>query len=95
MMVGEMDYMDMFYGNVQNEASAQIQQQGPLMGHLLYAAFVILICIILMNLFIGLTVSDIQVVKCFGSFILTFASIFMGFALAFCILFFGVRIYNI
>jgi hypothetical protein len=57
MTVGEVDYQDMFYSN--NEQSVS----GPLMGHLLYALFVILICIILMNIFVGLTVSDIQVIR--------------------------------
>lgn len=56
MMVGEVDYMTTFYDDNNN---AQYQQ--PVMGHLLYATFVILVCIILMNLFVGLTVSDIQV----------------------------------
>lgn len=55
-MVGEVDYVDMFYGDNRTQ-----DQQGPVMGHLLYVTFVILVCVILTNLFVGLTVSDIQV----------------------------------
>ena len=55
MMTGEVDYTDMFYDNM-NDATT-----GPIVGHILYAAFVIIISIVLMNLLIGLTVSDIQV----------------------------------
>lgn len=54
MMVGEIDYQDMFYADNQEVV-------GPLFGHVLYAAFVIIVSIVLMNLVIGLTVKDIQV----------------------------------
>ncbi|CAL8080100.1 unnamed protein product [Orchesella dallaii] len=53
MMVGEIDYQDMFYGDGTSVT-------GPLLGHLLYAAFVLVVSIVLMNLVIGLTVKDIQ-----------------------------------
>lgn len=53
MMVGEIDYQDMFYGDD--------DVMGPLLGHFLYAAFVFVVSIVLMNLVIGLTVKDIQV----------------------------------
>jgi len=56
MVVGELDYQEMFYGD-----SKVVTENGPILGHLMYAAFAIVICVILMNLFIGLTVSDIQV----------------------------------
>ena len=54
-MVGEMEYQEMFYSEQREEAS------GPLVGHFLYATFVIVVAIVLMNLLVGLTVSDIQV----------------------------------
>lgn len=55
MMVGEIDYQDMFYSDDNGAVT------GPVMGHLLYASFVIVVSIVLMNLVIGLTVKDIQV----------------------------------
>ncbi|ODM97981.1 Transient receptor potential channel pyrexia, partial [Orchesella cincta] len=39
---------------------------GPLLGHLLYAVFVLVISIVLMNLVIGLTVKDIQELQAQG-----------------------------
>ncbi|CAG7722898.1 unnamed protein product [Allacma fusca] len=54
MMIGEMEYQDMFYSAEREEAS------GPFIGHVLYATFVIVVAIVLMNLLVGLTVSDIQ-----------------------------------
>ncbi|ODM89126.1 Transient receptor potential channel pyrexia [Orchesella cincta] len=59
MMVGEIDYQDMFYGD-------GTVVTGPLLGHLLYAVFVLVISIVLMNLVIGLTVKDIQELQAQG-----------------------------
>lgn len=51
MMIGELEYEDIFYGNVKvNYSSAKI----------MFLAFVILVTIILTNLMVGLAVSDIQ-----------------------------------
>ena len=47
MMIGEMEYNDMFYNSDTDEAS------GPFIGHILYATFVIVVAIVLMNLLIG------------------------------------------
>ncbi|CAG7828824.1 unnamed protein product [Allacma fusca] len=49
------DYEAMFYGVDFKDGS-----HGPVVGHLLYAAFVIVVSVLLLNLLIGLTVSDIQ-----------------------------------
>ena len=57
MMAGEIEYQDTFYGDNQNGGAAG----GPLVGHLLYALFVIIVAILLMNLLVALTVSDVQV----------------------------------
>jgi len=58
MMVGEVNYEDLFYGNEENPVDDLLY---PITGHILYGAFVIMITIVLMNLLVGLTVSDIQV----------------------------------
>lgn len=58
MMVGEVNYEDLFYGTEESPVDDLLY---PLTGHILYGAFVIMITIVLMNLLVGLTVSDIQV----------------------------------
>ncbi|CAG7836492.1 unnamed protein product [Allacma fusca] len=60
MMVGEVNYEDLFYGNEESPVDDLLY---PLTGHILYGAFVIMITIVLMNLLVGLTVSDIQGLK--------------------------------
>jgi len=57
MMVGEVDYEDLFY-NDKNAADPMIY---PITAHVLHAAFVIIVTIVLMNLLVGLAVHDIQV----------------------------------
>lgn len=59
MMVGELEYQDTFYGGNDDAMS----NGGPLVGHLLYVLFVIIVAILLMNLLVALTVSDVQVRK--------------------------------
>lgn len=56
MMAGEINYDDIFFDD---ESTADIPF--PLSSRLLYAAFTAVVTIILFNLLIGLTVSDIQV----------------------------------
>lgn len=56
MMTGEIEYNDVFYGE---DTPAEIPF--PTSTKLLYAAFVSVVTMILFNLLIGLTVSDIQV----------------------------------
>ena len=55
MMAGELEYEDFIYEN----GTALY----PMTGHLMILLFVVLISIILMNLLVGLAVSDIQVFK--------------------------------
>ncbi|XP_063220667.1 transient receptor potential channel pyrexia-like [Bacillus rossius redtenbacheri] len=55
MMSGELEFEDIFYNNVE-----QYPVQYPFTSHVLFAAFVILVTVILTNLLVGLAVSDIQ-----------------------------------
>lgn len=52
MMSGELEFEDIFYGDV--------PIQYPVTAHAMYLAFVILVTVILTNLLVGLAVSDIQ-----------------------------------
>jgi hypothetical protein len=57
MMVGEVDYEDLFY----NEDNSEDPILYPITAHVLHGAFVIIVTIVLMNLLVGLAVHDIQV----------------------------------
>ena len=54
LQVGEVDYETLFY-------DTEEPLLYPITAHVLHGAFVIFITIILMNLLVGLAVSDIQV----------------------------------
>ncbi|CAL8091609.1 unnamed protein product [Orchesella dallaii] len=56
MMVGEVDYEDLFYSPKRVEDPIVF----PITAHLLYGAFVVIVTIVLMNLLVGLAVHDIQ-----------------------------------
>ena len=65
-MLGEVDYEDLYYpnnstvknnGNINHEPKGQVL---PVTAHLLVLLFLFLVSIILMNLLVGLAVSDIQ-----------------------------------
>lgn len=57
MMIGELEFEDIFYSSGDGKTSAVLY---PITAHLMFFAFVILVTIILMNLLVGLAVSDIQ-----------------------------------
>lgn len=54
-MIGELEFEDMFYSD--DESNDVLH---PITVHLMFFAFVILVTVILMNLLVGLAVSDIQ-----------------------------------
>lgn len=54
MMIGELEFEDVFY------AGSEEMMVYPITTYLMFFAFVILMTIILMNLLVGLAVSDIQ-----------------------------------
>lgn len=56
-MIGELEFEDMFYTG---EGSEENEILYPITTHLMFFAFIILMTIILMNLLVGLAVSDIQ-----------------------------------
>jgi hypothetical protein len=67
MMIGELEFEDMFYEPKEEDCrddsspcdtSSQIPH--PVTTHLMFFTFVILVTVILMNLLVGLAVSDIQ-----------------------------------
>lgn len=65
MMLGEIDYEDLYYPqkqflNVTEIVSESEKQAFPGTAHLLVLLFIFLVSIILMNLLVGLAVSDIQ-----------------------------------
>lgn len=53
MMTGELEFEDIFYGE-------NADPHYPITAHVMYLAFVLLVTVILMNLLVGLAVSDIQ-----------------------------------
>lgn len=57
MMIGELEFEDMFYPENSAEESDVMH---PITAHIMFFAFVILVTVILMNLLVGLAVSDIQ-----------------------------------
>lgn len=73
MMIGELEFEDMFYKETE-VADSDCSLEGsepcnpvtnspvlhPVTAHLMFFAFVILVTVILMNLLVGLAVSDIQ-----------------------------------
>lgn len=59
MMIGELEFEDMFYNNKPDEES-DTPLVHPFTAHIMFFAFVILVTVILMNLLVGLAVSDIQ-----------------------------------
>lgn len=56
-MMGELEFEDIFY-STSDRGEESIQY--PITAHLMFFAFVILVTVILMNLLVGLAVSDIQ-----------------------------------
>jgi Ion transport protein len=74
MMIGELEFEDMFYKEAEaspdEDCSTEDSQPcnpdtkspvlHPITAHLMFFAFVILVTVILMNLLVGLAVSDIQ-----------------------------------
>lgn len=53
MMIGELEFEDIFYGE-------QADRSYPVTSHVMFLTFVLLVTVILMNLMVGLAVSDIQ-----------------------------------
>ena len=84
MMLGELDYNDLYYNqndffnasifnstNINSNSTVEIEQATesqvyPVTAHIILLGFVIFVSIILMNLLVGLAVSDIQTLKGFG-----------------------------
>lgn len=68
MMVGELEFEEMFHPDgrqpLNSSDSSKVSQQSPFLysitAHLMFFVFVILVTVILMNLLVGLAVSDIQ-----------------------------------
>lgn len=56
MMIGELEFEDIFHSS-EDESSRILH---PVTTHLIFFTFVLLVTIILMNLLVGLAVSDIQ-----------------------------------
>lgn len=64
MLVGELNYDHLFYEDVhdsQTMTSVPKKLYYPLTDQIMFGVFVLLITVILMNLLVGLAVSDIQV----------------------------------
>lgn len=65
-MIGELEFEDMFYPQSQDNDSKHCDSYQsdalpfPITTHLMFFTFIILVTVILMNLLVGLAVSDIQ-----------------------------------
>jgi Ion transport protein len=57
MMIGELEFEDVFYPN---KSDIEKPVPYPITTHIIFFTFVVLVTIILMNLLVGLAVSDIQ-----------------------------------
>ncbi|CRL07025.1 CLUMA_CG019970, isoform A [Clunio marinus] len=57
MMIGELEFEDVFFTNDGDQDQPVLH---PITAHIMFLAFVILVTVILMNLLVGLAVSDIQ-----------------------------------
>ena len=67
MMSGELNYEDLFYSVKKRDENGEVQTDVknmlyPVTAHILFGAFVLIITIVMMNLLVGLAVSDIQVI---------------------------------
>lgn len=66
MMIGELEFEDMFYKDSKDDCTSEPCKESvspishPITTHLMFFTFVILVTVILMNLLVGLAVSDIQ-----------------------------------
>lgn len=70
MLVGELDYSDLFQDNPDDNMTTNKTESGnsekmgtryKFAGHVWYLGFLVFVTLVLMNLLVGLAVSDIQV----------------------------------
>jgi hypothetical protein len=63
MLVGELEYEDLFYKREREERrDGEVRELFyPITSYVLYTVFLLLVTIVVMNLLVGLAVSDIQV----------------------------------
>ena len=67
MMLGEINYLDLYYGSNQklNTSTGDISEEPvynnfPVVAHLTLIVFIPIFCLVIMNLLVGLAVSDIH-----------------------------------